>query len=141
MENATKALLIAAAVLIAILIISLGVVIYTKASEAVQGSLDMSEYQIQQFNEKFRKYEGTSKSGADVNALLQTVFNHNNSQPNTDTCVKVTVGSTETISKSNAITTSPATVSTGARYTITCKFNAQSKLVDEITVTSNKPTT
>ena len=45
MENATKALLIAAAVLIAILIISLGIVVYNKASEAVTGAGDLSEYE------------------------------------------------------------------------------------------------
>lgn len=137
MENATKALLIAAAVLIAILIISLGVVIYTKASETVEGVGDMSEYQIQQFNEKFRKYEGTNESGADVNALLQTVFNHNNAQADNTTCVSVTVGTETKISASNEITTSPTPVSTGARYTIECTFNAQSKLVTSITVTQN----
>ena len=73
MENAVKALLIAAAVLIAILIISLGLVVYNRASETVNSAGDLSEYQIQQFNEKFLKYQGTSVSGTDVNALLQTV--------------------------------------------------------------------
>ena len=36
MENATKALLIAAAVLIAILIISLGLVVYNSSAETVK---------------------------------------------------------------------------------------------------------
>ena len=80
MENATKALLIAAAVLVAILIISIGLIIYNRASETVNTAGDLSEYQIQQFNSKFTEYEGTNVSGADVNALLKTVFNHNISQ-------------------------------------------------------------
>ena len=137
MENATKALLIAAAVLIAILIISLGVFVYTRASDAV-GDLDLSEYEIKQFNEKFTRYEGTNESGADVNALLQTVFNHNNSQPDTSTCVSVS--GKATVSSSNALTTTPARVSTGARYTITCNIDAKSKLVTSITVTQNTTT-
>ena len=53
MENATKALLIAAAVLVAILVISLGIIIYQRASETVTGAGDLSEYQIQQVNEKY----------------------------------------------------------------------------------------
>ena len=53
MENATKALLIAAAVLVAILIISLGLVVYNMASETVDNAGNLDEYQIQQFNEKF----------------------------------------------------------------------------------------
>lgn len=138
MENATKALLIAAAVLIAILIISLGVVIYTKASEAVEGSLDMSEYQIQQFNEKFRKYEGTNKSGADVNALLQTVFNHNNAQESTDTWVEV--DGVASIKKTDTLDKSPTKVSTGARYKVECTYDTKSKLITKITVTKNTAT-
>ena len=52
MENAVKALLIAAAVLIAILIISLGLVVYNKASETANNAGDLSEYEIQQHNER-----------------------------------------------------------------------------------------
>ena len=138
MENATKALLIAAAVLITILIISLGIIVYNRASEAVDGAGDLSEYEVLQFNEKFTRYQGTNESGADVNALLQTVFNHNNLQQDTSTCVSVSGAAT--VSSSNALTTTPTRVSTGARYTITCTIDAKSKLVTSITVTQNTTT-
>lgn len=136
MENATKALLIAAAVLITILVISLGVVIYTKASEAVDGAIDMSEYQIKQFNEKFLKYQGKNVSGSDVNAMLQTVFNHNNAQPTADTCVEVTdsINSSATIAKSNTITSAPNKVNIGARYSITITVDTKTKLVKTIAI-------
>lgn len=140
MENATKALLIAAAVLIAVLIISLGVIVYNKASEAVTGAGDLSEYQTQQFNEKFTKYQSENATGADVNAMLTTVFNHNNSQPDGDTCVKVTVDGTDRISANNELEQTPTKVSTGARYKIVCKVDPKSKLVNEITVTKNTST-
>lgn len=133
MENATKALLIAAAVLIAILIISLGIVVYNKASEAVTGAGDMKEYQIQQFNEKFTKYAGDNVSGSDVNAMLQTVLNHNNAQPDTSTCVSVSGAAT--VTSSNAITTLPAKVNAGSRYSITVNISPNTKLVNAITVT------
>ena len=138
MENATKALLIAAAVLITILIISLGIIVYNRASEAVDGAGDLSEYEVLQFNEKFTRYQGTNESGADVNALLQTVFNHNNLQQDTSTCVSVSGAAT--VSSSNALTTTPTRVSTGARYTITCTIDEKSKLVTSITVTQNTTT-
>lgn len=140
MENATKALLIAAAVLVAILIISLGLVVYNKASEAVDGSADLSEYQIQQFNEKFTKYQGENVSGGEVNALLTTVFNHNNSQEDTSTCVKVGTESDDDayVASSNEIEATPTKVSTGSRYTVTCKVNKKSKLIDTITVKQNQ---
>ena len=76
MENATKALLIAAAVLVAILIISLGLAVYNKASNATD-SADLSATEIQAQNEKFLKYEGKNRRGSEVNALLETVKNSN----------------------------------------------------------------
>lgn len=137
MENATKALLIAAAVLIAILIISLGIVVYTKASESMS-NIDMTEYQVTQFNDKFKKYEGTNASGSEVNAMLETVFNHNNSQEDATTCVEVKVDNKETIAKKIGITTSPKTVSIGSRYTIVCTYDSKTGLITSIAVTTNK---
>lgn len=141
MENATKALLIAAAVLIAVLIISLGVIVYNKASEAVTGAGDLSEYQTQQFNEKFTKYQSENATGADVNAMLTTVFNHNNSQPGTETCVEVKGAAI--VAKSNEITSTPTKVSTGARYKIVCNVDPKSKLVSsiEVEMITSTPTT
>ena len=51
MENATKALLIAAAVLVAILIISLGLVVYNMAAESVNNNSSLSAQEIQAFND------------------------------------------------------------------------------------------
>ena len=76
MENATKALLIAAAVLIAILIISLGLVVYNSSAETVN-SANLSQQEVQSSNEKFVRYEGTHKRGSEVNAMLQTVLSAN----------------------------------------------------------------
>ena len=71
MENATKALLIAAAVLIAILIISLGLVVYTSSAETVNQA-NLSQQEVQAANEKFARYNGTNKRGSEVNAMLNT---------------------------------------------------------------------
>lgn len=76
MENATKALLIAAAVLISILVISLGLVIYNKASE-VMDSVDFSSQEITVFNDQFEQYRGDLIRGSEVNALLKTALNAN----------------------------------------------------------------
>ncbi|MBQ2835540.1 MAG: hypothetical protein IJE68_01730 [Clostridia bacterium] len=137
MENATKALLIAAAVLVAILIISLGIGIFNTASEQAEGAGDLTQYQIQTFNDKFRKYEGDSRSGADVNALLQTVFSHNNAQEGTDTCVEVKNGDTVLIDDINTLSKSPAKVSTNYRYTVELTYNTTTKLVESILISQN----
>jgi type III secretory pathway component EscT len=60
MENATKALLIAAAVLIAVLLISLVMGVLNSGAEQVDNA-DLSEYEIQQFNDKFNKYVEENK--------------------------------------------------------------------------------
>ena len=139
MENATKALLIAAAVLVAILIISLGLVVYNKAAETVNNSGDLSEYEIQQFNQKFQKYEGDNVSGTEVNAMLQTVFNHNLAQPDASTQLEVKVNedssqSATAVRVEKSQSTSPNKVSTGKRYKVTAIYGENSKLITEIQV-------
>ena len=101
MENATKALLIAAAVLVAILIISLGLAVYNKASNATD-SADLSGAEIQAQNEKFLKYDGKNKRGSEVNALLETVLNSNLTSNSEG--AKVTIESSAVTLGSNSIT-------------------------------------
>lgn len=76
MENATKALMIAAGILLAILIISLGIGIFNMADEATAG-VNLSGQEVQAFNQQFDQYNGDGKRGTEVNALLTTVLNSN----------------------------------------------------------------
>ncbi len=61
MENASKALLIAGGVLIAILVISVGAYLFLSAS-GVSENFDksMSDSEIEKFNQKFEKFEKIS---------------------------------------------------------------------------------
>lgn len=76
MENASKALIIAGAILLAILIIGIGMVVYNNASKAM-GDTGMDEYQIQAYNSKFESYEGSNVSGSNVRNLVNAVTTHN----------------------------------------------------------------
>ncbi len=78
MENASKALIIAGAILLAILIISLGLIIYQKAAGTING-VNLTEQEKQTFNAKFAAYEGNNVSGTQVNALIQQVITSNTS--------------------------------------------------------------
>ena len=78
MENASKALIIAGAILLAILIISLGILIFSQAQDTV-GSVNLSEQEIIAFNNKFITYQGDNKRGTEVNALIQAVRTNNQS--------------------------------------------------------------
>ena len=76
MENASKALIIAGAILLSILLISLGIMVYNNAKGTVnEANLDSEATQT--FNSKFTQYTGSNKSASDVNALVNAV-NANN---------------------------------------------------------------
>lgn len=136
MENATKALLIAAAVLIAILIISLGLVVYTSSAETVN-SANLSQQEVQAANEKFTRYNGEHKRGSEVNAMLQTVLTSNlNATSSNETNKLVSVSGAVTLDSSATSITSRA--DTSKLYTITVNYNSTDRggLVDSITVTA-----
>ena len=77
MENASKALIIAGAILLAILIISLGIMIYQQASGVVNNN-SMTEVDVSTFNSKFEQYLGANVRGAQVNALINTINTNKN---------------------------------------------------------------
>lgn len=134
MENASKALIIAGAILLAILIISLGIMIYNQAAGVVNNNA-MSDVEIQQFNQKFTQYEGTRVRGATVNSMLQTILANNTSAD--DDNRKVSVSGAITMDKTS--TSLPATkANTGAIYEVTCEYGTtggNTGLVTNIKVT------
>lgn len=135
MENATKALLIAAAVLIAILIITLGLVVYNNSASTVNQA-NLSSQEIQAQNEKFTRYNGTNKRGSEVNSLLQTVLNYNLNT--TDDGNKVTVtGKNGAPSLATTATSITTQADTSALYTIEVKYEGAGGLVSEVVVTKN----
>lgn len=76
MENASKALIIAGAILISILIIGLGVFIYQQAQSTVsKANLNSQEAQAQ--NQQFDNYFGDKVSAQQVKQLCTTVRSNN----------------------------------------------------------------
>ena len=78
MENASKALIIAGAILISIMVISLGVYIFNKTGGTAKNSVEtrMGEQEIQAFNSRITPYLGQSVPGSQVNALIQYVISN-----------------------------------------------------------------
>lgn len=72
MENASKALIIAGAILLAILLISLGIFIFNQAQDTVNNS-GMTEAEISSFNNKFLKYEGDQKGSVVKSAVNEVI--------------------------------------------------------------------
>ena len=86
MENASKALIIAGAILLSIFIIGLVMFIYQQAAGAMEG-VNMNSQEVQAYNSQFLNYEG-QRNGASVRALCDLVRNHNNSNAN-DTSLQI----------------------------------------------------
>lgn len=135
MENASKALIIAGAILLAILIISLGIMVLNQGKDIIGGS-GMSKAQIQAFNSTFTQYEG-SKKGSEVRSLIQEVIASNALEENKDAERKVslTLNGSEIIASGAATATGTSAIKNTASYEVT--FNYNNGLVSEINVTDN----
>ena len=72
MENASKALIIAGAILLAILLISLGIYVFTGAQDTVKNS-GLEAQEASTFNSAILKYEGNKKSASDVRSVKNEI--------------------------------------------------------------------
>ena len=142
MENASKALIIAGAILLAILIISLGIMIFRQASGVVDSNA-MDEVAVSAFNEKFEQYAGDNIRGANVNALISSVVQNNLSNSG-DSSKQVKLNVTASApnwngSKPNADTAPTSTsacgsAQTGRSYKVTTEADGQSGYITKITI-------
>lgn len=126
MENASKALIIAGAILLAILLISLGIMVFTQAQDTVSNS-GMSQAEISAFNNKFLKYEGKQK-GSVVKSMINEVLSSNADDSNSTRKVKV-----NGCGNSASVTPSTFGVETSKQYTVKLKYS--SGLVSQIDIT------
>ena len=138
MENASKALIIAGAILLAILIISLGIMIYNQASGVVNNNA-MSEVEISSFNQKFTQFEGTNVKGSQVNSLLtQIVQNNVANQEDKSKQVKIEVSSSNwqgTVPTKNLVPVNSTTkAQSGKTYKVTCDLNTKTGLVTKVKI-------
>ena len=140
MENASKALIIAGAILLAILIISLGIIIYNQAAGVAQDS-NMDQLTINNFNAQWTNYEGNRVSGSQVNALLAAALANNTSEDSANRKITVTVNGASDGKNHNIAqnSTSITRVPTGDMYSVTCVYGtsgATQGVVTGITVTN-----
>lgn len=106
MENASKALIIAGAILLAILIIALGVFIFNKAKSATNMD-DLSNQQVEAHNSTFQNYEGNI-NGTQAKALIDAIRNNNQQMPD-DGDVTISSGKAGTVTISNTKATANLT--------------------------------
>ncbi len=141
MENASKALIIAGAILLSILIISLGIFIFNQASEITKSN-NLSEVEVLNFNEKFTSFEGTNVRGSEVNSLLTRIVQNNvaNQEDQSKQVELTQTGSgwqTGTTATKQKIVNMPKKAQTGKTYNVTYTIDDKTGLVNHITITSN----
>lgn len=137
MENASKALLIAGAILIAILLIGIGMMVFGNISGITgQSSQQMDAMEIQMFNSKFVQYEGENVSGSNVKALINNI-NANNTTYADDQSRQVSISGAG-ITSSTWSATAPVKVTgkveSNARYKVSITKNSGG-YVSSITLT------
>lgn len=122
MENASKALIIAGAVLISILLISVGVLIMNSVDPMTEATGQQSESMaIQTFNAQFTQYEGDDVPGSQVRTLISTVK-----------AAQKSYNRTVTITNEASLI-----VKATSRYTVTIKSYDTNGYINEITITAN----
>lgn len=135
MENASKALLIAGAVLIVILLISVGIMIFN-GSKGLFGSAttSMSEQEQKMFNEKFTMYEGSNVSGTQVRELIRSVIMNNINEDNPKISFGNVVPDKDT--DPTKMPSNPQTaIPTSAIFTVRCEIDSSTRLVKNIILT------
>lgn len=138
MENASKALIIAGAILISILLISVGILVMNSTGNMQDEVGTTSDSMaIQTFNSNFTVYEGNEMSGSQVKSLLSYIKSSNAScgtatgstKDTTDKYVYVTddsdVKTASNVSKNTTYTVEVQTYSPGG-YVAGIKIKANS---------------
>ena len=116
MENASKALIIAGAILISILLISVGIIIMNAINNPVQqGGKAADSQAIEMFNSKYTSYAGTQK-GSTLKGLDSIVRAANNADESHHVIVTYSAKSGETAPSSLSALTSTQDYTVKIRY-------------------------
>lgn len=74
MENASKALIMAAEILIGVMVISIGVYLWTTLGNySAETTAQIAETQLEQFNNQFLKYYGTVTTDSGISSIKCTI--------------------------------------------------------------------
>lgn len=126
MENMSKALIIAGAILISLLLVGVGVLVVTRVNApAQQGVERMNSQEKQSFNSQFEIYQGEQNAN-NVRSLLSTIRGNNSSDTQLYK-VKITYSNGTVNVKAQtddtSITKVQNDITTAKTYTVTFEYN------------------
>ena len=146
MENASKALIIAGAILVSILIIGLGMTLYNNAAGTLERA-NIDETAVRQYNAGFTEYENQSNvKGANVKALIRDVMTHNRSVgSDTSLLIEINIvtadlsagcahriGNTDAATVNGTAQNALANIQNGKTYAISCQYDDTTGYVTNI---------
>ena len=132
MENASKALIIAGAILLSVLIVSLGIIVFSNARTTINSSADMSDTEVEAFNGKFSSFIGTNITANQVYTLCDKVQTSNQAELKNGTKRYVQVTITQNPAKGIA-----ANVTYGATAVNSTAEALKSKNIDRLPSSQN----
>ena len=126
MDNASKALVMAGAILIAVMLISLGVLLFNQGQQTAQqaGHL-MDSRAISTYNSTYQMFEGAKRSPSEARKLITDVNAHNKNSQEVYDYGSITLKET----------TSTSAISDQKKYTIELTDFHDNGAVKEITIT------
>lgn len=143
MENASKALIIAGAILISILLIGVGMLVFTGSKGGIDEAISqMSDTEKQMFNNKFVSYEGPKTKGASVKTLIGNIINSNNTNQDIDGKIVSIAGDKKIEASAKALNADEMSkfkseINTGATYDVTLQYEDKTGLVTTVTIKKN----
>lgn len=137
MENASQALIIAGAILLAILLVAVGMFIFNRANNAIQGSANqMDQQEIETHNRYFSQYNGV-QNGATVKGFLAGWGQKIAPEGTPDERKPDLKGDLGTGKSAKEILNAQNKVKTAQRYDVEVD-NGENGLVETITITEHK---
>ena len=147
MENASKALIIAGAILLSIAIIGIGMFVYNSVSETISSSADMSQEEVDAYNSEFLNYEGI-KNGSQVKQLCILVRSHNTQATDPSEEISLIQGTASDISAPTTTGTAGTTsaeintirsgVLSGRQYTVSLGLDPSTGRVTQVGIQINE---
>ncbi len=141
MENASKALIIAGAILLSILIIGLGMYIYTQAAGAMDGA-NLDPQKAEAYNREFLNYAGTNVSGTRARSLYTAIAAHNRANSGDATLqIALTIGGTAFEDNATQAATEEAkqlpsnTLKAGLTYVVSFAYDPNSGFITACNIT------
>ena len=134
MENASKALLIAAAVLIVILLIAFGMRIFNSNDDTGdQADQTAQSTSMQTFNARLTQYEGKNKTGRAVRDLVTVINQLNESNPQH----QVAISGADITEDSQDMTNNVFDGVNNNRYTVKLTYDSKTGYITMVTITNS----